>query len=228
MWSFVNSTIPKVPHRLMYSMYWSWLCKIKRSENIQIIFIFLQKIFLLCATSWFQIEYSVLEAMATSCCNLEQLYMSGIRSVSDQILLSVGTNCPKVKGFGVKSCSTLVSLLTFLRDYDFETFIYLCFFLSMRVDVVPSRKGLLRSWVKTLCPAFCTLGKYLKFRFHLRFSKHCGIGCLKTRLLPDWKPSQDEPMHSFFKMCKVFEKKIKLINSWFLLQVKSRFIMLRY
>ena len=38
------------------------------------------------------------------------------------------------------------------------------------------------------------------------FLKHCGIGHLKTRLLPDLKPSQNVPKHSFFKLCKFHEK----------------------
>ena len=38
------------------------------------------------------------------------------------------------------------------------------------------------------------------------FLKHCGIGHLKTRLLPDLKLLQNVPHHSLFKLCKFHEK----------------------
>ena len=39
------------------------------------------------------------------------------------------------------------------------------------------------------------------------FLKHCGIGHLeKLELLPDLKLLQSVPKHSFFKLCKFYEK----------------------
>ena len=38
------------------------------------------------------------------------------------------------------------------------------------------------------------------------FLKHCGIGHLKTRLLPDLKLLQNVPNQSLFKLCKFHEK----------------------
>ena len=38
------------------------------------------------------------------------------------------------------------------------------------------------------------------------FLKHCGIGHLKTRLLPDLKLLQNVPQHLLFKLCKFHEK----------------------
>ena len=38
------------------------------------------------------------------------------------------------------------------------------------------------------------------------FLKHCGIGHLKIRLLPDLKLLQNVAQHSLFKLCKFHEK----------------------
>ena len=58
------------------------------------------------------------------------------------------------------------------------------------------------------------------------FLKHCGIGHLKkkTRLLPDFETLQNVPNHSFFKLCKFYEK----INGQFLLEVKMCLIMCKH
>ncbi|XP_072026719.1 uncharacterized protein [Amphiura filiformis] len=56
-----------------------------------------------------EIEYSVLEAISTSCSNIESLFLSGVHSVTDQILISVANNCPKLKRVGVKSCTSQVT-----------------------------------------------------------------------------------------------------------------------